>query len=192
MAERSKIKKLAPDVRARIDAWLAVRDRSVDEFFAFLKDDLNLEIGRTAAYEYQTEFDKVARKLRQSREITEALAKEIGDAAGQGKQGRLLVEMVRSLVFDLLIKLQDTDDGKAEAVDPKDIANLAKGLADLGRALRLDQDFEAKVREGMAKEAVAKLDKAVAMAAAEAGEKGLTPERVAQLRRDFLGVRDGA
>ena len=191
MAERSKIKKLAPDTRARIDAWLAERDRSVDEFFAFLTDELKIEIGRTAAYTYQQSFDKVAARMRESREMTEALARELGDAAAQGKQGRLLVEMARSLVFDMMMKLQDAETADKAALDPKDVANLGKGLAELGRALRYDQDFETKIREQAAKDAADKLDGAVSEAAA-AGEKGLSMERVIQLRRDFLGVKGEA
>lgn len=147
-------------------------------------------LSRSALHRHGVDVRKVAEKLQQSREVTQALVAELGDAAAQGKQGRLLVEMARSIVFDLLMKLQ-TAEGDAPALTPMDVAMLGKGLAELGRALRFDQDFETKIREQVEKEtraeAAKKLDGAIKEAAV-AGEKGLSAERAAQLRRDILGM----
>lgn len=136
------------------------------------------EISRSAVGRYSQKFETVAAKLRQSRAVTEALVTELGDAAAQGKQGRLLVEMTRGVVFDLLTKLQTEE----VEIDTKDVQQLGKGLAELGRALRLDQDFELKVRQAALKEAAEKLE-SVTREAKAAGEKGLSEDRIAQLRR---------
>ena len=112
------------------------------------------EISRSALHRHVQKTERVAARLRESRAVTEALVAELGDAAAQGKQGRLLVEMTRSLVFDLLMKIQDAGDanGGAPPLDSKDVAMLGKGLAALGRALRFDQDFETKIRESIVRE----------------------------------------
>lgn len=115
---------------------------SIDDLVSWL-GKRGYEISRSSVGRYSQNFERVAARLRESRQITEAITTELGDAAVQGKQGRLLVEMTRTLVFDMLMKFQEED---AE-LDTKDVMMLGKGLAELGKALRLDQDFETKLRE---------------------------------------------
>ncbi|MBE0529524.1 MAG: DUF3486 family protein [Rhodospirillales bacterium] len=142
-------------------------------------------LSRSALHRHGIDVRKVAEKLQQSREVTQALVAELGDAAAQGKQGRLLVEMARSIVFDLLMKLQ-TAEGDAPALTPMDVAMLGKGLAELGRALRYDQDFETKIREQVEKET----KKAVAAEVETvAKEKGLSADTVKAIKSRILGVK---
>lgn len=192
MPPRHQIDRLPSDVRQTIKRWLGDENRTVDEFTTFLAELLaphDISVSRSSAHRYMVSHERAASRLRQSREMTAALAKELPDAALQGQQGRVLVEMARTFVFDLLAQV----DEEGGVLDPNSIANIGKGLAELARAARLDQDFETKVEEARRKEreaAAAKLDDALSESEA-AGEKGLSAERVAQLRRDFLGVRDG-
>lgn len=181
MSQKSSIKTLPADILARLNFLLSEDAVTLDQVVAWL-DEIGHPRSRSAVHRHKQTSEKVAARLRQSREITEAVARELGDSATQGKQGRLLVEMTRAHVFDFLMELEEG------ALDPQSIAYLGKGLAELGRALRFDQDFELKLRELVARELVAKLDGAVEQAA-RAGEKGLSTERIAQLRRDFLGVK---
>ncbi len=161
---------------------LATGRLSIDALTLWLEGK-GYEISRSAVGRYSKSFEQVAAKLRQSREVTEALVAELGDAAAQGKQGRLLVEMARSLVFDFLMKLQSED---AE-INSQDVMQLGKGLAELGRALRLDQDFEIKIRETARREAAEAAAKAVDEEAAV--NRGLTTETVAALKARFLGMK---
>lgn len=184
MAQKSRIETdLSDEDLSKFRRLLASGRLSIDALTTWL-DAKGYEISRSSVGRYAKSFDQVARKLRESREVTDALVAELGEAAAQGKQGRLLVEMARSLVFDFLMQAQSND----IALDPKSAMMLGKGLAELGKALRLDQDFETKIREQAAKEALERaaqeLDEA-AQAATAAGEAGLSAERIAELRRVF-------
>lgn len=162
-------KRLLAEGRLTIDAlaeWLSARD---------------YEISRSAVGRFAKKFDVVAAKMRQAREITAALEVELKDAAEQGRQGRALVELVRALVFDLMLKLNGGDG----AIDSKDVMQLGKGLAELSRALRLDQDFEAKIREEIRKEAA----EAAVKAAEQALDSGLDREELRRkIREDIYGI----
>ncbi|WP_051013633.1 phage protein Gp27 family protein [Pararhodospirillum photometricum] len=125
------------------------------------------DISRSAVGRHVKSYSQVAERLRQSREVVEALARELPDAATQGKQGRLLVEMTRGLAFDLLERMQAEGDAA-----PKDIQALGKAFAELGRAARLDQDFEekvAKLKEQTRREYEAELKRKIEEAAGKGG-----------------------
>lgn len=90
-------------------------------------------------------------------------------------QGRLLVEVLRRLVFDHLEKRLTSEDEESQDIDNQGFFFLAKAIKEMSQANRLDQDFEAKVRERIQKEMEKKLDAAAGRAAAESS--GLTPEQ---------------
>lgn len=140
-------------------------------------------ISRSAVGRYAKDFDEVAARLRESREMAEAIVRELGPEATDGRQGRLLVEMLRTLVNEHLMKKLRGEDG---GLDPQQFMFLAKALKDAAGAARLDQDFEVKVRTAALKEAADKLGAATAAAKA-AGEKGLSEERIQELRRVLAG-----
>jgi len=144
------------------------------------------EISRSATHRHiQKVEDKLkedADALRESRMIVEALGKELGDSETLGEQGRLLVEMARNLTFDLIRKVRQEN----RTLDPKDIAMLGKGLAEMGRALRLDQDFETNIRKQIEREI--KEQAADAVDAAVAGEKGLSAETAEMIKNKILGT----
>ena len=86
----------------------------------------------------------------------------------------------------MLVKSQEVSaDTGLPVFDTKDIANLGKGLAELGRALRLDQDYETKVREQIAAEEQAK---AVAAVERVGNEKGLTEDVVNSIITQVVGA----
>lgn len=180
MAPRSRIETdLTADDLAEFRHLLTTGRLTIDGLTTWLEGK-GYEISRSAVGRYARNFETVEARLRQSRETTEALVRELGDAGVQGKQGRLLVEMVRSLVFDMLTKMSDTD-----GLTSKDVMMLAKGLADLGRALRLDQDFETKIREQVARE---ERDKAATAAGAAVKEAGLSERTAAAIRSRIFGA----
>lgn len=190
MPRKSSVTAMLPPADLRdLNAMIGSGKYTLDELVEWLAER-GYTLSRSALHRHGIDVRRVAEKLQQSREVTQALVAELGDAAAQGQQGRLLVEMARSIVFDLLMKIQAAE-GDDIPLTPMDVAMLGKGLAELGRALRFDQDFETKVREEALKkvrtEAAGKLEAAEADAA-EAGERGLSADRVAKLRRDILGM----
>ena len=90
--------------------------------------------------------------------------------------------MLRKLVYDHLeAQLLEGEDG--EGLDNQGVFFLAKSLKEMSQAARLEQDFEAKVRERVQKETV----KAVEDTAREAG---LSAETVEAIKGRILGIKD--
>lgn len=185
MPRPSTIKQLPEKIRAQVDFMLTEGGWTIDQVVDYLAEAGHPR-SRSAVGRYKQNLDQVAAKLRESREVVDALVQELGPEAREGKHGRLLVEILRKLAFDSLLKQMDSDD---PAMEPGDFFFLAKALREMSAATRLDQDFEEKLRSQVMKEAARKLETAE-QEARRAGEKGLSAERLAQLRREFLGVRD--
>ena len=180
---------LPEDLRKELDGIIATGKMGCTALTEWLNDH-GYDISKSSVDRHIQKVEAVAEKIRQSREITGAIMQDLGESATQGKQGRLLVEMTRNLVFDLLMKLQSIEDTVKDPegnpipeIKPKDVALLGKGLAELGRALRYDQDFEEKIREQVAREAADKLEGALK-------KEGVRPdpEALKRIREDVYGI----
>ncbi|GEO82283.1 DUF3486 family protein [Pararhodospirillum oryzae] len=176
MPRKSRIEmELPPEALAEFNRLLGTGRLTVDGLCLWLEGQ-GYDISRSAVGRYSKGYAQVAERLRQTREVTKALTTELGEAAAEGQQGRLLVEMARGLVFDFVTKAQD-----GEALDAKEVALLGKGLAEMARAARLDQDFEERVAKVAASRAAALIETA-------GPRRGLSADTIAQLKADFLGV----
>ncbi|MGE0256899.1 MAG: phage protein Gp27 family protein [Alphaproteobacteria bacterium] len=182
MGKRGMIASLPADTKKRVDEFLAERPRGVNEFRDWLADEIGLDIGRSTAHEYQQDFERVAARLRQRREITEAVTKNLGEAAVQGKQGRLLVETLGGLIFDVLSKIEN-----GETLSSQDFYFLSKSIKELAQSARLSQDFETKIAERVAKEAAERAVKAAGEQAEKLGVR-LTPEALRIIREQVYGI----
>lgn len=179
MAQKSSIETtVAPDDLADFQRLLAEGRSTIDAATEFLRAR-GYEISRSSVGRYAKQYETVVARMRQSRQFAEALGAELADAETQGRQGRVLVEMARSLIFELMSKLSDGGE-----IDTKDVMQLGKGLSDLSRALRLDQDFELKIRD----EARRKAAEAAVKAAEKALDGGLDREELCRkIREDIYG-----
>ena len=88
--------------------------------------------------------------------------------------------MLTTLTSDYLLRRLDDPDGEIEV---EEIRALARVVKERAQAARLEQDFEAKVRERVQKETV----KAVEDTAREAG---LSAETVEAIKGRILGIKD--
>ena len=143
MPRPSSIKTLPPEVLAQVNRLLTDARWSLDDVVAHLADAGHPR-SRSALGRYNQELDQVAERMRRSREMAGALVKEMGPQAAEGKTGRLLVEILQSLVFDHLIKRGDDD---AEPTSPMDLMLLAKSIGEMTRALKTDADREAQLKK---------------------------------------------
>lgn len=189
MAAKSSIKTLPKPILAEVNRLLTDELATIDEVVAHL-EELGHRRSRSAVGRYKQDIDKVAEKLRRSREIAGALVKEIGPAAAEGKTGRLLVEVLQSIAFDHLMHQADSD-APGTPMESQDFFFLAKALKEMASAQKIEVDRELTIRKEVAKELLGKVEEAAAEAS-ESGEPGLSAERLAQLREDFLGVKPGA
>jgi len=186
MPPKHTIKYLDSGTRRRIDEFLAAEGRSVDEFLDFLRDDIGLDISRSSAHRYLQNYEQVAHRMRESREMAAALCQEMGPAAEQGRTGELIREIMQNLVFDHLLKRQQ--DG--ETGQPKDLLNLAGAINELSRAQKTDTDRIAKERAEARAEAKREAAEQLDQASRASSSGGLSADAVARLRKDFLGVRE--
>lgn len=181
MARASSIDRLPPNIRELI-AELRQQGRTIDEIRAKL-EELDIRVSRSALGRHTQEVDRLYERLRESRVVAETVMSRIEDSTA-GQVARINIELMHAA----LLKLMSGD----VALDGKEAMFLATALQKLASASKVDLDRELRLREEVARQAKAEaarqLDDATA-AAAPAGEKGLSPERIAQLRRDFLGVR---
>lgn len=104
----------------------------------------------------------------------------MGAQAATGKSGEALIQMLTTLTSDYLLRRLDDPDGEIEV---EEIRALARVVKERAQAARLEQDFEAKVRERVQKETV----KAVEDSAREAG---LSAETVEAIKSRILGIKD--
>lgn len=176
MARPSTIQRLPSQVREAI-ADLRGKGRTIDEILSKLRE-LDVDVSRSALGRHVKQLDAIGKEIRRSREVAEALVKQYGDAP-ESRTAQLNIELMQGLVTRLMF----AEDGELVSFDPKDAMMMATALQKLAQASKQDADRVVLIRKEFAK----KLDDAIA-AAEEAGERGLSPERLAELRRGFLGV----
>ncbi|MBE0691521.1 MAG: DUF3486 family protein [Aquamicrobium sp.] len=124
---------------------------------------------------YSLRLTQMTRRLEQTREIAGAISDRF-DAATSDDLTLIAAEAIKTLVFELL------QEGGEAGLDPKGAMQLAGALyratqaqgVSTVRRLKVEQEFEQKAEAAIEK---------------VAGELGLPADRVAQLRREFLGVR---
>lgn len=179
MARKSSIDRLPAEVRELI-AELRHQGRTIDEIMAHLRE-LDVEVSRSALGRHTQEIDVIAERLNANRAVAEAAMARI-EGKPMGNVARMNIELLHAALTDL------TSGG---ITDARQAMFLATTVQKLASAAKVDLDRELKVRDEVAREMVAKLENAE-REATDAGEPGLSAERVAQLRRDFLGVRSGA
>lgn len=192
MPKRHTIDKLPSELREQIRAYLK-EPRGVGEFTdavnALLEEEgLDERVSKSSAHRYMQTYAKLGERLRQSQELAETFAADLGGLA-EDKRIRYLASLVQELAFEFIgDHFKRGEDDESLVQTPKNLAALGRLARDLAGTLKDTANLEILLRDRRAREAAAKLDAAVEDAVAS-GEKGLSAERVAQLRRDFLGVR---
>jgi hypothetical protein len=188
---------LLPDaVRSQLQALLADRKmtqlevvRRINATLATLSAAGQLpaeapeSLSKSALNRYAVRMEEVGAKLRQSREVAEMFIGHVG-AAPQGQMGLLINEMLRSMAFELSLKMQDIDLENPETMSATIDQVKALALA----VQRLEQSTSINVkREGeIRKLALANAADAVEKAAVQ---QGLNAEQAAFWRQQVLGVQ---
>lgn len=185
MPRQSTVRRLPPEVRDRIGALLD-QGRTLDEILTHLAD-LDVHVSRSALGRYKQQIDKVSERIRRSREVAEALVRNLGDEP-ESKTTRLNIELLHGCLTDMLMQVPapgeevaDGDDaGPDVSLNPMGAMLMAKALDHLAKAKKSDADLIDKLREQARKEAAEVVDK-VAQA------QGLSDEARTAMRQE-LGV----
>jgi uncharacterized protein YukE len=188
MARPSSIDKLPAEIRAAI-GQLRQSGHTIDEILAHLAD-MRTQVSRSALGRHVKGFDKIAEKMRRSRDVAEALVRELGDAP-ESKAARLNIELLHGAVNDLFMRSADGEAvaqyGKlATEGDPEGIMMLAKALDHLGRASKSNVEFLVAAEKRAADKARAE---AVVAVESVAKENGFSAATVDMIKAKIFGVK---
>jgi len=157
-------------LRAREQTQLAI----LEEFNARLADR---GIGKVSASAFKRWSLRKAIQYRRLDE-TRAIASDIAGALGTDGAEQLTIaiaELVKVAIYESL----EGDLG------PKQIMEISKALGSVVSAQKVSSEHRARLEARVA----AQVEEAADRAGAAAAEAGLSADRVAQIRRDVLGVR---
>ena len=183
----STIEKLPREVREALDEWLRDPSISLREATRRANDRLQelgstLLLSRHSLNRYDLRMRRAAEKMRQSREITEAWIDKLGSAPG-GKLAHTVIEMLRTLAYDLTLHLHESD------LDDKSLPRVVNAAARVAlMAQRLEQSSEIvarrerRLKREAAEELAAKADRE-----SKAG-RAISPERLREIIREAYGL----
>ncbi len=140
-------------------------------------------VTKSSVNRYAVKMKEVGDKLRQSREVAQMYIAQVG-AAPQGQTGLLINEMLRSMAFDLTLKIQDADitDPETLSATIDQVKALALAVQRLEQSATINVKREADIRKQALDDLSAKVDRV-----ADAG-KAMTADDLKQIIRESYGV----
>jgi hypothetical protein len=177
----SSIDRLPEEVRAQIGR-LRVQGRTIDEILAHLAA-LDVEISRSALGRHVKGLAALRERMEHSRNMALALVDRYGDAQDNRLQ-RLNLELMHSVVMQTITATAPDDDGEPQPVTfcPEDAMFLARALAQLASAAKIDTDRMIVAKREATKEAAQAVERVAKR------EGGLTRETVETIKREILGI----
>ena len=185
MARRqSSIDRLPEDILDKLQELL--RDPRVTQLDAtrrineILEDEGRPErLTKSAVNRYDLRMRDAGEKLRQSREVAKMWIGKLG-AAPQGQVGNLVNEILRTLAFDLSLKLQDADLNEETLPGVIDqVKSLALAVQRLEASSTLNVKRETEIRKQA-------LEAAAEAVGESASQQGVSQETIERIRRDVL------
>lgn len=180
----SSIDRLLPSIQELIGR-LRREGRTIDEIRAKLME-LDVDVSRSALGRHVKSLADVQRRMRDSREIANALVNQFGDQP-DNKLAQANIELMHSVVMQTLTHMEEDEDGNVRPLmlDPKEAMFLASALSSLSTAAKSTDDRLEKAEKRAAMKATAEAaQKAVTAARAQ----GLSADGVAAIRHAVLGA----
>jgi Protein of unknown function (DUF3486) len=148
-------------------------------------------VSKSAFGRYSMRLARIARRLQYTREISRVLTERLqpGDT---DNVTIALADAIKSAVFEAI---GEAGEGGSSLMDLKFAGDALKNAVtaekySTERRARLEAEIAAKAEEQTRKAAAALAEQAAEAVAKAANEAGLSADRIAQLRRDFLGIRE--
>jgi hypothetical protein len=184
--QQSSIDRLPADILERLQELL--RDPRVTQLAATAKINAVLEedghrerLSKSAVNRYDLQMREAGARLRQSREVAAMWIGKLG-AAPQGQVGNLVNEILRTLAFDLSLKLQETD---LTAETMPEVVEMLRHLSLSAMRLEKAASENVKREEEIRKQTLAKAAEQVSNTAKKLG---VSPETIAAIHREVLGI----
>ena len=176
MPQKSSIAKLDADVRGLIDDLIRDGGWTLDE----IRDELNTRFpgktkpSRSALGRYSQSMEDIGKKLRESREMAAVWTERLGREP-EGDVAKLVMEMLRTLAFDITLQLNESPTSE---IDPADINKLALAMQRLESAGKWNIEREKQMRAAIATDVETKL---------QSGPRKLDSETYEFIRRAVRG-----
>ncbi len=189
MSRPSSIDQMPEEIRAEIGR-LRTQGCTIDAIVQHLRSYYGRAPSRSALGRHIKGMDALGEKMRRSRQVAEALVRELGDAP-ESRTARLNIELLHSAILDLHMRLADgeevDEEGRAAlGGNPEGAMLLAKALDHLAKASKTNVDFVAAAEA----RAVAKAKREASTAVdAIAREKGLTKDTIAAIKAGIFGIK---
>ena len=193
MGRPSSVKRLPPEVRERLDAW--IRDESVtqteaaervNELLAELYPD-HSPVSRQAVNRYDLHMRENMDRVQRSRELAKTWIGKLGSTPG-GDTGFLLIETLKTLSLEVSqAVMHGSGEIDAEALSGviDQINKLALAAQRLERSAAESERRDRQIREEERKRAS---EEAAEEAGRAASELGLSAETADAIKRQVLGV----
>lgn len=174
----SSIDKLDKAVKGEINRLRIDHGYTIEQIVEYLaKMDVN--ISKSAMGRHVKKIDVVTRRIMESRAVAEGIAPVV-DGKDDGQLVAMNVELLHSIILQIMSATEDGDDVKFTASQAESLANALRSAAS---AAKINADRVLKIRQETAKTAVKEVDKVLKKSA-----PGLSAETVADIRRAVLGV----
>lgn len=190
MARPSSIDQLEPEIRDEIGR-LRGNGHTLDEILAALRELDVTHISRSALGRHVQSMEKVGAKLRHSRNIAEALVRQLGGEPAS-RSAQLNIELLHSAVLDLFLAAQNAEEGEADGRglaalngNPEGIMMLAKALDHLTKSAKSDIENQKAIEERVERRLKAQAEKHVV---SEAKKRGISAETARALMQGAFGV----
>lgn len=143
MSRPSSITRLPAEVRDAADA--AIREgRTIDEITAAIRS-LGGDASRSSVGRYKQRMEEKLQRYREAQEVAGVWVTQLG-AEPEGKVGRLLAEMLKTVAFKTLADIGEED----VSVGGQEIMFLARAIKDLESAGKLSAEREIRIRRDLA------------------------------------------
>lgn len=183
MPRPSSIDQLPEEIRAEIGK-LRTLGWTIDQILEHLRSLLDKAPSRSALGRHIQGLDKLGERMRRSRQVAEALVRELGTAP-ESQAARLNIELMHTAILDLFMHA-DEEEASGVPGSPIDIQWIAKALDHLARASKTNVEFIADVEARAAEKA--KKDAAV-VAEKVAKERGITASTIEAIKAGIFGVK---
>ena len=183
MANRpSSIDVLPDEVKAAIGK-LRLQGRTIDEILAHLAT-MDVDVSRSALGRHVQKLAAIGERMKLSRDMATALVDRFGEEP-DNRLARLNIEMMHSLVLDVMTTQTVNDQGEAQPIvlDPEQVMFLSRSLQSLASAQKTDTDRMLRVRQEVAKEAAKAVDNV-------ANQQGLGKDMRKALMEAALGIAE--
>lgn len=178
----SKVDLLPPNIKTQLAMMLRDKQFSQQEILQEINDLIadcglpeSMQLSRTGLNRYASRMEKFGAKIRQSREIAEVWAKQLGETP-QTDIGKLLMEAVKTMAFELTLNADESG-----IKDPKFLNQLALISRRIEQAQSTNYERERKIRKEMAQLAAETAEKVVVQA-------GLSADTVRTIKEQILGI----